>query len=390
MLRAAIDRIRAEVQHVEFVLLSLYPDDDRAENDDPALRIVPFAPAQIVLGALPLALAAAAGRRMRLPVELAQLPSLREIRDADLVVDLSGISFVDGRGHGILLYNVVLALLPWLLGTPSLKYAQAMGPFQDPINRAAAQFCLPRVSCIAARGRITQQHLQQLGLPDERIRRCADAAFAMPIRPAAEAAASRWFEHPAFEREVVGVAASTVVDDYCRTRGIDYIALLADFVRHLTQERHFAVLLLAHSTRPGKATRKNNDLVVCDQIRERLGETRWCVYVNTPEHADTLRVLIGRCRFLVASRFHAMVSALAMGVPSLLIGWSHKYAEVLESFELEQLAMDYSELNLDRFQQRFAELEARGPEARQQIASHLPEVIDASLQNARLAAQLLR
>ena len=36
---------------------------------------------------------------------------------------------------------------------------------------------------------------------------------------------------------------------------------------------------------------------------------------------------------------------MATGVPALVIGWSHKYAEVLAQFGLEQFVIRYSDLS---------------------------------------------
>ena len=82
---------------------------------------------------------------------------------------------------------------------------------------------------------------------------------------------------------------------------------------------------------------------------------------------------------LVASRFHAMVSGLAAGVPTMLVGWSHKYAEVL----------DYADLTDGNLRRLFERLEREENQVRRQLQKHLPTVVESSLKNARLAAGLL-
>ena len=68
--------------------------------------------------------------------------------------------------------------------------------------------------------------------------------------------------------------------------------------------------------------------------------------------AEEIRAYLGKCRFLVASRFHAMIGALEQRVPVLLVGWSHKYQEVLDFFELGQYAIDFSNLIADSLMQK--------------------------------------
>ncbi|MBU0617614.1 MAG: polysaccharide pyruvyl transferase family protein [Planctomycetes bacterium] len=388
MLRAAVQRIPEFEPGVRFTLLSLYPKDDIAENRDPAIRIVPLAPVHLVFVAFPLALLAGLLARLRLPHKfLLRTPALRAIHDTDLVIDLSGISFVEGRGL-VLLYNVLVVLIPVLLKTPAMKYAQALGPFRGKLNSWAARWLLPKVARIAARGRITREHLDGLALPPEIVESCSDAAFAMQVGPQAQQTIAPLLTQPTFARPVVCVSASSVVEKLCRRHGVDYPRQIAAFIDYLIDQKGYGVCLLAHSARPGRKSAKNNDLPVCRRIAELVNRPE-CLLPELTLDAEALRVLIGKCRFLVASRFHAMISGLATGVPTMLVGWSHKYAEVLEMFDLEKYALDYAELSEDALRQLFERLEREEEDVRRRIQQHLPAVVEASLKNARLAADLL-
>jgi colanic acid/amylovoran biosynthesis protein len=96
-----------------------------------------------------------------------------------------------------------------------------------------------------------------------------------------------------------------------------------------------------------------------------------------------LRALIGRGDALVSSRFHAMISGLASRTPTLVLGWSHKYAEVLRSFELEWCSVDYSEISGSTLARRLADLVDRSDEVRGLIDRHLPDVQQSSALNLR-------
>lgn len=50
--------------------------------------------------------------------------------------------------------------------------------------------------------------------------------------------------------------------------------------------------------------------------------------------------LIGASRLIVAGRYHALVSGLAQGIPSILHGWSHKYRWLAKDYDVEALASD--------------------------------------------------
>ena len=89
---------------------------------------------------------------LRLPSSaLARTPGLRPLLDADVVVDVAGISFVDGRGLPIVGYNVLMTALPLLVGTPVVKASQAVGPFRlagQPLGRPGGAAEGPRVRAV--------------------------------------------------------------------------------------------------------------------------------------------------------------------------------------------------------------------------------------------------
>ncbi|HPC23831.1 MAG TPA: polysaccharide pyruvyl transferase family protein, partial [Phycisphaerae bacterium] len=388
MLRAAVQQISRLVPGVRFTLLSLYPADDAAENRDPALKIAPLSPLSMVAVAFPLALLAGLLRRLRLPYRFVlRTPALRALDAADLVIDLSGISFVDGRGT-IIIYNVLVVLLPVLLGKPLLKYAQALGPFRGRLNRFCARWLLPKTARIVARGRITRAHLDELGLPPGLVVDSTDAAFAMEVDPQAQAAVEALRREKAFSRPVVAVSASSVVERLCAARGIDYLARMVELIRWLIDEKGYGVCLVAHSARPGRESVKNNDLPVCRRIAREVARD-FCSFPERALNAGELRALIGSCRFLVAARFHAMIAGLATRTPTLQVGWSHKYTEVLELFDLQEYALDYARVTGAGLREMFERVEREETEIRAKLADRLPEVVELSLINARLAAELL-
>jgi polysaccharide pyruvyl transferase WcaK-like protein len=171
--------------------------------------------------------------------------------------------------------------------------------------------------------------------------------------------------------------------------GGDYAGVIATFIDAL-QAQGRKVALIPHSVRTGTDKTHNNDLPLCREIVGRLSGTERVLFVDRELTSQQLRWLIGECDLFVASRFHAMVSSLAMAVPTVVIGWSHKYREVLEMFEVEEWAFGSDQLSADYLLQRFDELAAQRDDVKARLDANLPTVKATSRAQADLIADLVR
>ena len=375
MTRAVIDHVRKAGGSTE--LLTIYPAADEAQGMA-GVRVVSWRPVDLLVS-LPLAVLIGVARLLRLPTApLARTAGLRALRRADLVVDVAGISFVDGRGLPILGYNVLMTGIPLLVGTPVVKASQAVGPFEQRLNRLAAKAVLPRVRTILARGDRTLAHLQGLGLGN--VVPAADLAFSLETDHGASTRVDELLDELVGDEPFVAVMPSAVVLGYCDAHGIDYVGALAEMIRRVTTEVGRRVLVVPHSIHPSGSEGRMHDVPVC-RATVAAASAAGCTLVEQELDPVELRALIARSDVLVSSRFHAMISGLATATPTLVLGWSHKYAEVLRSFELEDLSVDYSLIQGPVLAERVADLLARAEPIRATIAEHLPAVQASSRRN---------
>jgi len=386
MLESAVQTLGERLGEVEFTLLSMYPAEDRAQNPYPNLEVVAADPKTLGVTINSLALA----HRLLPPLRplLRRHRAIRALADSDVLLDQGGITFTDGR-EKFLLYNVASILPALNLGTPVFKCAQAVGPFKNPINRFVSKVFLPKAQTLVTRGRITHEFAEGLGL--QNLVAGADYAFSLAMDGTEEQGLREagvdlgFFE----DGEVVGVCPSVVLQKKVEARGDDYVGQMIAFIERLRRAGK-KVLLVPHSVRTGTEKTHNNDLPLCTRIAGLLVPGEDVLFVDRELSSQQLRHLIGRCDLFIASRFHAMVSSLAMAVPTLVIGWSHKYREVLEMFELEEWAFGHDQLTPSHLWDRFEELSARRDEVQGLLDQHLPEVRSRSLKQADLIAELVR
>jgi polysaccharide pyruvyl transferase WcaK-like protein len=382
MVVTTIGRVRERDPGAAFVLLSYFPDRDRELLRDEDVTVVDASPRPTVLtwvGAVLCRIARLVG--VRLPDALLPAP-VRALRGCRALFDVSGISFHDGR-LTVVAYNLLCLWPALLLKVPVIRLSQAMGPFAHPLNRLPARWVTKRSAHTFARGRLTAGYLEGLGAPAGSWTVAPDVAFAyrpeysLTAENDGQVAAQR--ERLATVRaggtDVVALVPSSLVH---QKMGEEYVELLGTLVADL--RRHGAhVLVMPNATRAGVAVPRNNDLTVVALLRESLGAgTDDVSYVDFDLNTASIRSLAEQCTLVVTSRFHAMVAALALGVPPLVMGWSHKYEEVLEMFGCEADAVDFSQAR-DQLAPMVQRLLAEHEHTRERILKALPEVTEAAI-----------
>lgn len=326
----------------EFAVLTTYPAEDA-----PLLpaginaRVVGLQPLRLALVEFPVACIAFVARVLRLPLGWVRTRACRAILRSEVTVDVAGISFVDGRGLPITVYNALMTGLPLLLGSPTVKAAQALGPFRTQPNRLLARLVLPRLAAVCARGARTREHLDELGLGN--VTDVADLAFSLEEAASLPAAVAPLVAGTGDRR--VTVMPSAVVRRMFEADGGDYPAAMEAVVRGIRARTGCAVVIAPHSFRADRPEGRMNDGPVCREIAARLADDTGVVAVDADLRAGELRRLVSGSELLVTSRFHAMISGLATCTPTVVVGWSHKYREVLDDFGLAHLGADAAALH---------------------------------------------
>lgn len=390
MVATTMRRVRERSPTAEFLLLSYYPKADRKLSEGASLQVDNVVPKALLVIYMPFAFLVWLTGLVRLRWPDALLPGpVRRLRACRALLDVSGISFHDGR-LGVLIYNVFCIWPALLMKVPVVHLSQARGPFKHPLNRLLSKLFLSACRHSYARGRITAELMAELGLAPHKWSEAADIAFSfrdgdsLTVEGEAEtqAALARIQDAKAQGRTVVAVSPSSVVLGKTEKAQIDYLGILARAVRHL-QASGRDVIVLPNATRAGQSGLRNNDIPVIEALRERLeesgdGETDAVIWITHDLNTDGIRSLIASCELLITSRFHAMVAGLSLQTPVFVVGWSHKYEEVLEMFGCSEDAIDFASLDagllpaLDR-------MIAACPERRKRIAAALPDVQASSL-----------
>lgn len=347
MLETSIAEVRKRYPEANFVIHSYFPAADQAACHAKDIRIVDATPRALVLSALP-ALIDGIVRHIGIRLPNALMPeSLRELRNSAVLLDISGISLADGR-EKFLPFNLLCVWPAMLSGTPVVKLSQAMGPAKNFLTRWLGRFILRRTASAYPRGEVTREQIATL-LPDREFDIAADIAF---LYDDSSALVPQWSDRldditatlNAAPRKTVAFSVSAVVAKLAANSGQDYAAITGATIDRLA-ERGYRVVIFPNAVREGTASTRNNDIPVIQTIKEHTSSHEHVHFVDWPVNTAAIRKLLRHCDGLLASRFHAMVAGLSLGVPTLVLGWSHKYQEVMSMFAAEEHYLDWDQMN---------------------------------------------
>lgn len=91
------------------------------------------------------------------------------------------------------------------------------------------------------------------------------------------------------------------------------------------------VYLLAHS---------EADKEICKELKREFSSDSRVVLIDRELNCIEFNELVKQFRFVIASRFHAIVHAFKNGIPCIALGWATKYHELMKQFGQEQYMLD--------------------------------------------------
>ncbi|MDK2982136.1 MAG: colanic acid/amylovoran biosynthesis protein [Chloroflexota bacterium] len=384
MLTTTIGMIRQDFPDAKFNVFSYYPQKDRALCRDAEITILSGKPVALVtrhfLGALVGALIKALGGNVP---NSNFFKIARTLDESDVLLDIGGITFSDGRAK-YLPFNILTIWPAMLMGVPVVKLAQAVGPFHEFLNRLSASLFMKKCRHIFARGEKTAEFLQELGYPADQTDLVADVAFLYKPEFSLsleneERVAALLKKLKDTRKPVIVFSPSILVDTQSKKKGLDYAAKFYELIERLGADK-YQFVFIPNASREGSDKKHNNDLLALVEMRARaesgalpaaaLQAVEWVDYdINTA----SIRAIIDTADVLVTSRYHAMISGLCLAVPTVVIGWGHKYKETMAYFDLGDYSLDFgaSEMDLPAIVQDALDHKT---EIHKQIAKNLPDV----------------
>jgi polysaccharide pyruvyl transferase WcaK-like protein len=289
------------------------------------------------------------------------------IRKADLFVDAWGIDFTDRLSkmnlRGALLAKPLIRVAA-MFGTPAVHYTASYGPMAGRGMRMAARRVLGRqCTMVFCRERKSRDILIGCGVEARKLVVAPDTGFLMP---------SRAVEVEGLQPGIpcLGISVShQIIRQW--TSPEPYLDMVAALCDRAVRQWGVQVMLIPNELAEGRY----DDRAVARDVLERV-QSKKMVHVFPAERhtGPEQKGAIARCDLFVASRYHSIVAAMSLGVPTVVIGWHHKYAELLEKFGQEEVGLSSDDCTLEALWTRCEIIGARRQEVRAEIQSRLPDV----------------
>lgn len=258
-------------------------------------------------------------------------------RQADVVVDLSGIAYVSppaGTLAGAIGGRFTFFVGAALAQRPFLAWTQSYGPFDSRVVRWLARRDLGALPEVYCRGEDCRAAVQAL-LPEQTVLSFPDVATTLPY----DAAAGKDYVESRFGLRAggfVSVSPSAVL--YRKSQGVGGNGHVADLLRlcgHL-REKNIRVLLVPHTFRSGRHDPLDCDYGVCLELLRHLPAGHDVRLVAEDLSPSELKSVISAAAFHVGGRYHSIVAALSSGVPALSLAWHPKYLDLMRQYGMSE------------------------------------------------------
>lgn len=241
--------------------------------------------------------------------------------EVDAVLDASGYAFGDPwggfKGETAARYLETLSSL----GARTVLLPQQFGPFRRDDTGQAFGSILDAADLVYARDRYSFKWAEQVRPGLASLRRAPDFTSTVQGRvpPACEVG----------EDHVLIIPNSKMVAKTPPETAAAYRTFLAECAGLFRREGvPFAVLLHEDS---------DGDRQLASQLEAAVGSPLLIIREWDPL---VIKGIIAGCRATVGSRYHGLISALSSGIPSVGVGWSHKYRALFEDFGCAEYLVD--------------------------------------------------
>lgn len=255
---------------------------------------------------------------------------LATIQNASVVVDISGDIISDDYGKRTSIGALLSIAICKMLGKKYIIFPQSIGPFSG-ISAVFARVILSKVDLIMAREKITYKILENLGVKNCKL--VPDLAFLLESKIPMEV---EKITKPGNKR-IVGVNLNYLIDKRDKESKNAYFEKKVELISYIKKHYHPILFFIPHVINPLSG---EDDIRLIKEIKKL--HLKDVFYFDQRDYSvEEIKGIIGKCDIFIGSRMHSNISSISQNVPTLAIGYSHKYFGIMELMGMRKYVIDY-------------------------------------------------
>lgn len=268
----------------------------------------------------------------------------KNISDYDAVIQVGGSFFVDlyGAAQFEHIFCTLLAKKPiYLIG-------HSVGPFENKSFKEIAKYAFSNVDELVLREDVSKQILVKDGFEMKNVSMGVDTAFLVDVLQG-ECSKDYITQHWSTVIEKNKTVALTVrkLAPFDKRLGVsqqEYELAISVVIEHIISLGYQVVIF---STCTGIESYNNDDRMVALSIQNKIKDRESCHVVMDEINDVQLGFLLSKCSFTIGTRLHSAIISMNFGTPAIAINYEHKSKGIMNSLELDHLAISIQELFTD-------------------------------------------
>jgi len=309
---------------------------------------------------------------------------LRAYNEADLVIDLSGDTIADHKGlYGVAIKNCLGILPAIILNKPFVIYSQSIGPFRW-YSHWLLRFCFNRAKAIILREKISLEILNSIKVNNKNIFLKADCAFALDPAPLSRIKEILISEgvHINNDKPLIGISVSRLME----SRDDKYVPQMAKYINAIIEEMKVKVILVPHVAHYDE---REDSRDTQRRIYQNLKNRSEVMVINGNYSSQELKGIISMCDMFIGSYMHACIAALSSGVPTIVLGWAHKYKGIMSLVGLDEFVFDYKSMSTEQLLEATFKQWKNRDNVRKYLSAKAEQARESALQAAEVVKQVI-
>lgn len=312
---------------------------------------------------------------------------LKQYNTSDIIVDLSGDTLSDKGSYSI--FSLLGILVGIFLKKKIAIYSQSIGPFKK-IIVPLARFCLNQADLIVVRENETVSILKGIGVSNPNIYLTAEIAFLLKSAPP-EKVREILSKEGINEKNTypfIGIGTSALMNSILESKNESGITIMAKIADFLVENMNAQILLIPHVIIPPKYD-PHDDRYISRRIYQTAKNKNRINLINGDYSPEELKGIVGKCELFIGARMHSDIAATSMHVPTVALGWSHKYYGIMKMIGQEKYVWDVWTADFSELVAIISDAWHNREEIRNRLRSRTTDLEKSALNSALLVKELL-